>query len=83
MYRKADVVGYNGNMFKESAVAGVYRRLELYLPSDTGTYGEPIEETFYRLADRLINKTLVSGYADGVRYAIDGDKMVPLKKKAP
>lgn len=81
MFRKENMVAYNGNVFIETHVDGVYRRLELYLPSSTGTYNEPIETTFYRFVERVKNKTLVPGYADGVRYSLNGDKMAPMKKE--
>lgn len=81
MFQKENVIGYDGKLFIESHVDGVYRRLECYLPSSPGTYGEPIEDTFYRLVERIKTKTLVPGYADGIRYAKQGDKMVPLKKE--
>lgn len=81
MHRKDNVVAFNGNMYIESHVDGVYRRLECYLPSSTGTYNEPIEDTFYRLVARIKNHTLVPGYADGIRYKIEGDKVVPIKKE--
>jgi hypothetical protein len=81
MFRKDNVIGYGGNMYIESHVDGVYRRLECYLPTGEGTYGEPIETTFYRLVERIKNKTLVPGYADGVRYELRNDKMMPIKKE--
>lgn len=82
--QKGTLVSWRGNIYQESRTKGMYRRLELYLPSSTGTYNEPLEDTFYRLADRIMAGTLKPSYADGNNYVIDGDKVkLWRKEKAP
>ena len=81
MYRQNDIIGYNGSLYQQSNVPGVYRRLECYLPASEVTYGEPIEATFYRLAGRIENGTLTPRFADGLPYEVHFEKMVPMKRR--
>lgn len=81
MYQEDDFIGYKGCIYQKCSVEPTYRRLECYLPSATGTYGEPIEDTFHRLCQRIQLGTLKPSFADGVRYAVVGDKMLPIKKE--
>lgn len=83
MFEKGKCVAYNGNVYMhhDSIEGGHYRRLELYLPSAEGTYGEPVEETFYKMVDRIEKGLLYPKCADGVKYEKSGDKMRPLPGK--
>lgn len=74
---------YNGGVYRNLVRDGVsfWRRLELYLPGDTGTYNEPIPETFERLVNEMEAGKRCPSYADGVRYQIKDGKMVPTKKE--
>ncbi len=83
MFERGNCVAYKGTVYMrhDAVEGGHYRRLELYLPSATGTYGEPIEETFYKMVERIEKGLLYPKMADGIRYIRDGDKMKPAPKK--
>lgn len=59
----------------------LFRKLECYLPSAEGTYGEPVADTFKRTADQLMAGTLSKAFADGLRYALHKDKLVAVKRE--
>lgn len=76
-------VAYNGCIYAKFTGIGAswWRRLELYLPSATGTYNEPIVDTFNKWCDRLDAGEMKPGFADGVRYQLVDGKPVPMKKE--
>jgi hypothetical protein len=82
MFMRKDYLGYNGCIYKRVGVT-LYRRLELYLPADTGTYNEPLEDTFHRYVERMDAGTLTPSYADGLHYQLlpQSDRLTPCKKE--
>lgn len=81
MYEYKEYVAYRGALYTHGAdPEGLYRKLECYLPSATGTYGEPIEATFRRWVDALDSGGMARSFADGLKYRRDADKLVAVKK---
>lgn len=80
MFTSENYLGYNGSIYRREGVS-LYRRLELYLPSATGTYNEPIETTFHKLVARLESGELSPSLADGLHYQLlpGSDKLVTCK----
>lgn len=79
MYEHRNYVAYRGVVYAPDGE--LYRKLECYLPGDVGTLGEPIETTFIRWAEAIIDGKKTPSFADGLRYRRDGNKLVAMKKE--